>query len=185
MVVNEKALLAQMKSAYNSGGYTVAVREERHTIITGAWAVDIDSDNLPRDVIGLLAVHMGYLPKKGEAYKITKTKEGPAVQSTIYDQALAPIRALEQDVMDGVAILQLKKTELTFERRNVWQWNIGLGTVLIDPDLETLFRKKDDIHLMGDAFYAEGEISRAWVQRVRTDPEDPRIKCLSSIRWTA
>ena len=95
MVVKEKALVARMKEAYKTGGYSVAVNEDRHIIIGGTWAVELDSDNLPRDVIGLLAVHLGFLPKQDSAYKITRAKDGPQVQCMIYEDAVKTVEALD------------------------------------------------------------------------------------------
>ena len=91
MVVNEKALLGRIKDCYKSGGYTVMVDGGRHTIIGGTWAVEISSENLPRDVIGLMAVHMGFLPEPGSAYKITKAKDGAQVQS-ILNESLGDVK---------------------------------------------------------------------------------------------
>lgn len=181
MVIREKALLAQMKEAYNSGGYTVAVNEDRHIIIGGTWAVEIDSDNVPRDMIGLLAVHMGFLPKPDTAYKITKTKGGPYVQGMIYDDAMKTIEGMDS----GLVAVGITKTTVTLEGCNVWQQNIGTAVHLIRPDLEELFRKNEDVRLAGHTFRSEGEISRAWVLEALVDPEDAKMRCLSGIRWTA
>lgn len=181
MVISEKALLSRMKDAYNSGGYTVAVNNHTHIILTGTWAAEIDSDNIPRDVIGLLAVHMGFLPEPETAHKITKTKEGPSVQCMIYEEAIKLIEALE----NLVGWQAVTKTVLTMEGYNVWQQHQGMAVHLINPDLETMIRKKDDVKLSGNAFRARGEISRVWVMGIDKDPEDAKMRCLSGIRWTA
>jgi hypothetical protein len=181
MVVSEKALVARMKEAYKTGGYTVAVNNFRHIIIGGTWAVEIDSKNLPRDVIGLLAVHMGYLPKSGTAYKITKTKGDPYVQDMIYEDAMALVEAMEGPTVAMGVI----KTSLTLEGCNVWQQDIGTAVHQIRPDLEELFRKAEDVRLAGNTFQCVGEISRVWVLGVWEDPEDAKMRCLSGIRWTA
>ena len=181
MVINEKALLSRMKEAYKSGGYTVAVNDCRHIIIGGTWAVEIESDNVPRDVIGLLAVHMGFLPKPDTAHKITKAKNGPYVQSMIYDDAIKTIEAMDS----GPVAVGITKTTVTLEACNVWQQNIGTAVHLIRPDLEELFRKNEDVRLAGHIFRSEGEISRVWVLEALVDPEDAKMRCLSGIRWTA
>lgn len=181
MVVNEKALLSRMKEAYKTGGYTVAVNEDRHIIIGSTWAVEIDSDNVPRDVIGLFAVHMGFLPKPDTAHKITKTKVGPYAQSMIYDDAMKTIEAMDSTL----AAVGITKTMVTLEGCNVWQQNIGTAVHLIRPDLEELFSKNEDVRFAGYTFRSEGKISRGWVMEALVDPEDAKIRCLSSIRWTA
>lgn len=181
MVINEKALLARMKEAYKTGGYTVAVNDCRHIIIGGTWAVEIQSKNMPRDVIGLLAVHMGYLPASGNAHKITKTKGGPYVQDMIYEDAMAIVEA-----MTGLPVaVGVTKTTLTLEGCNIWQQEIGTAVHRVRPDLEELFRKAEDVRLAGHTFQCVGEISRVWVLEVLDDPEDQKIRCLSGIRWTA
>lgn len=181
MVINEKALLSRVKDSYNSGGYTVAVNEDRHIIIGGTWAAEIDSDNMPRDLIGLLAVHMGFLPKPGEAHKITKTKDGPNVQCMIYEDAMKTVEGLAGH---PVAV-PITRTVVTLEGCIVWQQDIGTAVHLIRPDLEALFRKKEDVQLAGHTFQCVGEISRVWVMEALMDPEDAKMRCLSGIRWTA
>lgn len=181
MVINEKALLNRIKEAYKTGGYTVAVNSFRHIVIGDIWAVEIDSKNLPRDVMGLLAVHMGFLPESGTAYRITKTKGGPYVQDMIYEDAMAIVES-----MTGSPVaVHITKITLTLEGCNVWQQNIGTAVHLIRPDLEELFRKKEDVQLAGHTFQCVGEISRAWVMEALMDPEDVKMRCLSGIRWTA
>lgn len=181
MVINEKALLSRMKEAYKSGGYTVAVRGHLHMIQTPTWAVEIESKNLPRDVIGLLAVHMGFLPEPGTAYKITRTKSDPQVQSMIFEDAVKPVENLE-----AVPIaVGMKKTRVTLDGRNVWQRNIGLGVELLAPELEALLKKTENVDMAEGAFRCIGEISRVYLMRVESDPEDAKIRCLSGIRWTA
>lgn len=115
MVVNDKALVSNMKDAYNGGGYTVLVRPRgSHAIHTACWAVDIDNAHVPREVLSLLALHMGLLPESGEAYKITKTKEGPNVQKVIYDVAEGPLRTLEADTFEA-NLSELRKTNVIFD----------------------------------------------------------------------
>ena len=181
MVANEKALLGRIKDCYKSGGYTVMVNGGRHTIIGGTWAVEISSENLPRDVIGLMAVHMGFLPEPGSAYKITKAKDGAQVQSVIREDAEALKEALEGTYV-GTPVA---RTGITMDGCNVWQQIAGTLVHLIRPDLEELFRKREELILAGNTFRACGEISKVWVLEALTDPEDKKINCLSSIRWTA
>ena len=180
MVVSEKALVSRMKEAYKTGGYTVATNGDRHMVSGGTWAVEIDSDNLPREAIALLAGHMGFLPKPGGAYKIMKTKEGPQVQHMIYEEAEREFENLE----GGSTQMGVVKTLLTLDGCNIWQQTFGTAVHLIRPDLEELFRKKEDVRFSGGVFKCNGEISRARVLEIIVDPEHEKIRCLSSIRWT-
>lgn len=187
MVINDKALVSRMKDAYNGGGYTVLVRPKgSHAIISGFWAVDIDNNHVSREVLSLLALHMGRLPESGEAYKITKTKEGPNVQKVIYDVAESPLRKLEVDVMGCEGELELHKTNITFDSCNVWQRDRDWGVFLLNPEYEAIVRKSKDLEVyqVGNAMYAEGDVSKAYVMKVERDANDPHIKHLSQMKWT-
>lgn len=185
MVINEKALIAQMKEAYNKGGYVVARRDDTHIIQCNFWAVEIDNDNLPREAISLMALHMGFLPEEDCAYRITKTKEGPSVQHMLIDTALSNVRKFENE-MDAVAYVpvMMRKTIVTYEGCSVWQKQGNCGVFLIDPKYESILRKKQEARIVSGALYAEGEISKVYIMRVDKSPDDPEIVHLSQTRWT-
>lgn len=82
MVIGENSLVREMKEAFKGGGYTIICRPGEATVIMCPyWAVEINDENLPREVLSLLALHMGYLPKEGEAYKIMKA--GQEIQQKV------------------------------------------------------------------------------------------------------
>lgn len=181
MVVDEKALEARIKAAYKAGGYIVAVRTGAHVFQAPSWAVQINSENLPRNITGLLAAHLGFLPKTGQAYRITKTKAGPYVEDMIFEEALqAVLDREEQTVSIGV-----KRTGLTLDGLRVWQRVIGTGVELVDPENEALIRKRENITLAGDTFQAVGEISRVWIMRKTELVDADKVAVLSGFCWTA
>ena len=122
MVINDKALVREMKRAYKGGGYTVAVRNGSCALViySFAWVVELSGDNIPREVLSLLTLHMGFLPEEGFAYKILKGKDEPTVQSTMYDVAMKPLQMLEETVAEltvvrsGIPLLRIRKTPLIF-----------------------------------------------------------------------
>ena len=63
MVVNEKALVRQLKSGYKKRGYTVLVRPDDTWVFkTEEWVVTIEGQrNVPNEVLSLIVLHMGYL----------------------------------------------------------------------------------------------------------------------------
>lgn len=188
MVINEKTLVREMKEAFKGGGYTVICREEETTmILCPYWAVQINNENLPREVLSLLALHMGYLPKEGEAYKIMKADKEPTVQKMLFETALIMIRKLEQPMLhQNVApLVDVKKTLLTFDGCNVWQKTGNQGIILMNPEYESILRKKDAVIMAGNAIHKEGEVSRAWVFRVEESKWENQINHLSQIPWVA
>lgn len=85
MVIREKALVREMKEAYKRGGYTVLVRPNGRTVICSPyWSVEIDNHEVPREALSLMALHMGFLPESGDAYKIYKGDKTPAVQEEVF-----------------------------------------------------------------------------------------------------
>jgi len=188
VVINEKALLREMKEVFKGGGYTVICRPAETTVIMcPSWAVEINDENLPREVLSLLALHMGYLPKAGEAYKIMKADKEPTVQKMLFDTAISPIRTMEVRVAEAQDTIPVavKKTLLTFDGCNVWQKTGNNGIVLIDPEYESILRKKDDVIMAGDAIYKEGEVSKVYVFRVMDARWENQLNHLGQIPWVA
>lgn len=188
MVISEKSLVREMKEAFKGGGYTVICRPGETTVIMcPSWAVEINNENLPREALGLLALHMGYLPKEGEAYKIMKADKEPTVQKMLFETAISPVRTLEINVaktQDTIPV-KVKKTLLTFDGCNVWQKIGNNGIVLIAPECESILRKKDDVIMAGDAIYKEGEVSKAYIFRALDARWENQLNHLGQIPWVA
>ena len=186
MVINEKTLVSQMKEAYKKGGYVVANRKgESYIIQTSFWAVEIDSENLPREALSLMALHMGFLPGEDRAYRITKTKEGPSVQDLMISVALGNIGEIENEINAAASVpVMARKTIVTYDGCSVWQKEGNCGVILIDPRYESILRKKQEARIVSDALYAEGEISKVYIMRVNKNPDEPEIVHLSNTKWT-
>lgn len=186
MVIKDKALVAQMKEAYGKGGYVVANRSsETYVISCSFWAVEIDAENLPREALSLMVLHMGFLPEKDRAYRITKTKEGPSVQNLMIDVALGNIRGFEADIEAAAHIpSMMRKTIVTYDGCSVWQKEGNCGVVLIDPKYESILRKKQEVEIVSGALYVEGEISKVYIMPVERSSAEPEIVHLSNTRWT-
>ena len=66
MVIDEKALVRELKEAYKGWGYTVMVTDHDKWVFRSAdnWVVMIDGqDNVPNEVLALIVLHMGHLPR--------------------------------------------------------------------------------------------------------------------------
>lgn len=186
MVIKDKALVAQMKDAYGKGGYVVANRGgDTYVINCAYWAVEIDRENLPREALSLMALHMGFLPEEDRAYRITKTKEGPSVQHVLIDVALSNIRKFEQEIDEAAYVpVMMRKTIVTYDGCSVWQKEGNCGVILIDPRYESILRKKQEARIVSGALYVEGEISKAYIMPVERSSAEPEIVHLSGTRWT-
>lgn len=188
MVISEKTLVRELKEAYKGGGYIVITRPGGRTAFwTPNWTVEIDNDNLPREVLALLALHMGCLPEEGRAYKILKGKDEPTVQTMLFETAIIPIRNLEGAVAlaaDTVPV-PVRKTVLTFDGWNIWQKTGNNGILLVDPAYEQLMRKLEDVTVAGEYLYKEGEISKVYIHQGKEPRFENQLNHLGQIPWVA
>lgn len=188
MVINGNALVRQMKEAFKGGGYTVICDPKGTTIICcGYWAVEIDNADVPRQALSLMALHMGFLPEEGDAYKVIKGKGEPVIQTRIYDEAIKPIRELDDAAcVDTSSNAVVVKTILTYDGCNVWQGaSADQSVLLVNPALEGVMARKRDsiVHRAGNALCLKGEVSKAYIMRVDMDKQKPQMDHMAAIRW--
>lgn len=182
MVINEKALVRQMKEAYKTYGYTVAVVGERMMFNNGYWIATIDTDNVPSELLGMLAEHIRDVPKEGQAYKVTKTKTGPFVQARILEETVVPLAKLATAKKEEQMGL-MRRTDLTLGGVELWQERDGPVIYMIDPRYAVLFEDHNEVVRLGNGIYAEGEISELWVLRVADSDKDEKLRHLEKVRW--
>ncbi|MFA9381493.1 MAG: hypothetical protein ACERKO_10595 [Acetanaerobacterium sp.] len=96
MLIHEKALARELKTAWKNGGYRVVVREDYLYIISSAWAAVISADDTPRHILGLLAEHIGNLPGD-QAMLIRKDTDNQMVMQQDMDQLLEQIRRTDRE----------------------------------------------------------------------------------------
>ncbi len=184
MVVNEKALAKQMKEAYKLQGYTVAVQDDLMMINSGYWLVQIDMENVPNEILSLIALHMRLIPEDGTAYKVVKGDDGPFVQSKLISDALGGLEQLTKELKEYGTKYSMKKTSLRFDGNSVWQTTAGNTIYLIDPRYEVLITGKSEVSMVGNGIYAKGETSEVWVLRVVPPGGDADgVQHLAEYRW--
>ncbi len=186
MIINEKALVSQMKESYRNYGYTVAVTGGRMMLTNGYWLAVIGQNNVPSDVLGLLAVHIRDVPKEGDAFKVTKTKNGPFAQSCILEDAVAPlVKLCELKAEELVPSMtsEMRCTDLTLGGMQLWQERPGNRIYMIDPRFSALFGETNDPVRLGDGIYADGEISELWVMRRSDGAAADKLRHLEKIPW--
>lgn len=182
MVINEKALIRQMKEAYKNQGYTVAVVGSRMMFNNGYWVATVDVANVPNELLGMLAQHIRDVPKEGQSYKVTKTKTGPFVQSRILEEAIEPLTKLATEKQNEKTCL-MRRTDLTMNGAQLWQDCDGPTMYMIDPRYAVLFADHNAVVRLGNGIYAEGEISNLWVLRVADHAAEGKIQHLEKMRW--
>lgn len=188
MVINANALVRQMKEAFKGGGYTVICDPKGTTIICcGSWAVEIDNADVPRQALSLMALHMGFLPEEGDAYKVIKGKDEPVVQTRIYEEAIAPIRGLDAAAaIETSSAAVVVKTTLIYDNCNVWQGATeDKSVLLVNPALEGILTRKRDsiVRRAGNALCLKGEVSKAYI--IGDVPHEQKLYMdhLADIRW--
>lgn len=132
MIVNEKALVSAMKDSYKGGGYSVAFGSGQVFISGHSWSVWCAEDELPRKVLGMIAEHLGKIPKAGQAYRICKAM---GIQSQLFDEMVGG----EQEIADKVHCgSRCTVTGLTINGMDVWQNENG-SILLAHPDKEEMW----------------------------------------------
>lgn len=186
MVINEKALIREMKEAYKGTGYTVAVdQDDTWTVSCGYWLAQIDGQhNVPNEILSLIVLHMGMLPKAGTAYRVYKTKDGPAVQDEVLSVALSYIKKLDiqrQETEDKP--VYIRATRLRLGNCRVWQQAENLQILLIDPRYESVIDSKNNVRIVADTLFKEGEISCVYVCPVSKEQDKAQIQHLEQMQW--
>lgn len=186
MVVNEKALVRQMKESYKNQGYQVLVNDGAMVICNGFWLVEIDLDNVPNEVLSLIALHTRKIPDEGSACKVVKGDAGPIVQTRILEDALGPVKQMNEqrdEAFDDLPVVQMMKTNLVYDGFGAWQAHPGNYIYLIDPRYEALIADRGQVSMVGNGIYAEGEISKVWVLRVAGQSDKAYLDHLEKVTW--
>ena len=152
-------------------------------LTNGVWLAIIDRDNVPSEVLGLLALHIRDIPEPGDAYKVTKVKSGAFAQKMLITEAVngwARMQELAQTVGTGNL---MKRTRLTLSGMLLYQECGGDALYMIDPRYAVLFKGHQNPVKLGNGIYSMGETSVLWVLRsVDGELEDP-LEYLQKFRW--
>lgn len=186
MVIEEKGLLSAMKDAYKTDGYKVAVEDsadiENVIISTSAWTVVILKKELPRKVLGLIAEHIGEIPKPGTAYQVKKKE----TQTEIFDLTMQTIRDFRISEQDRRII---RRTSLLLGGSPLWQTATDQKVVKVYPDYEDIISWGNNVvRLVGDdMLLIDGTVSRGYIrcQAAKDGPELQRLSHLAKIQWVA
>lgn len=187
MVVNEKALVRQLKSGYKGSGYSVMVRPDDTWVFkTGEWVVTIEGQrNVPNEVLSLIVLHMGYLPERETSHKIFKGQHGPIAQEEIYELANEGVVMLEELRKAKTGNESVKRTKLMLGSCQLWQKTDDLKILMINPELEQLLERKQEIQAVGGTICAVGEISCVYIVQTAHMGEKAHLEHLSQMQWVS
>ena len=174
MIINEKALIREMKEAYKRYGYTVAVDSDDYwTISGGNWAVQIDGqNNVPNQILSLIVLH------------IYKTKDGPQVQEAIPGVELEHVGKLQALIRLPERKPQyINATNLWLSQYRVWQQPENLQIVLVEPQSESLIATKKYVELVSGVLFKSGEISSVYIWPYKDEDEKAHIQHLEGMQW--
>lgn len=185
MVINEKCILARMKEAHKGKGYTVIRRPDGKWIIrTDRWVTVFNGqENVPNEVLSLIVLHTGELPKVESAARIYKAKTGSMIQQEVYALADEEIQNMVGKTI--VAAMHPKfalRTKLQLGACHVWQKE-DLEILLMDPEETAMIAKKENIIVAGNWLYAEGVSSQIWAHRVTGIANDAHLNHLAAMQW--
>lgn len=189
MVVNDKALVREMKEAYRGWGYTVMVRPEDRWVIrcADAWVVEIEGQvNVPNEVLALIVLHMGRLPKPESCHRIYKSDKCSYVQKGVYAVAEEDFQSLiKRREETDLAPVEVRRTPLVYGQRRVWQQCEDKQILLIDPRFEGLMDIGGDsmVRTVGENIFLEGEISSVYISRSRGGADENLLNHLAQVRW--
>lgn len=185
MVVHEKALVQEMKDAYKGWGYTVILRPDDRWVFKGdGWLVQIHGkENVPREVLSLIVLHMGDLPKKESACRVYKIDTGPAIQKEVFAVANEEIKKLEEltQETDADPVL-IQRTKLMIGTYRVWQKDEDLEIFLMNPGHTRLIDSKQT-RVVENYIFTEGDISWVYVCREIGAGERAHIDHLAQMQW--
>ena len=187
MVVNEKALVREMKEAFKGWGYGVMVTSDDRWMFSskGNWTVTIDGqNNVPNEALALIVLHMGELPDSLQSYRVYKGDKGPCIQKEVYKVALEDFEKLEK--ARPLVDVEVRRTALVYGRRRVWQQIEDKQVLLMDPRYEGLMDigAESKVCNVGEQIYLEGEISCVYISRARGGANEALLEHLAQISWT-
>lgn len=184
MVINEKALLSNMKAAYGKNGYIVARRldeatDEDNLVIQGDdWVAEITWENAPNKVLAMIVEHLKELPTYGRAFQAKKGEPNTAIFEMV-DRIQAPSEPLR---------ILLHRTSLMYGQMEVWQKTGNNGVVFVPLETaDMLLDHGREVVWAKNGMILEGEASRVFVRQFlpsRTDsPESEAMRYLSGKAW--
>lgn len=129
-MIDERGLLAAVRSAWRGGGYEVVGNGQELVLRGQGWLAVLPRGIAPRKVLALLVEHLGEIPE-GTAWKVYK-KQG--AQAQMVDMALEAVDAIRRELESEPNPREAHRTAMTWKNWEVWQTE-DLKVATFDPNL--------------------------------------------------
>lgn len=116
-MIDERGLLAAVRSAWRGGGYEVVGNGQELVLRGRGWLAVLPRGIAPRKVLALLVEHLGEIPE-GTAWKVQK-KVG--AQTQMVDMALGAVDSVRRELEEDPDPRWVKRTAMNWRGREIWQ----------------------------------------------------------------
>lgn len=132
-MIDERGLLAAIKDAWRTGGYSVVGNGGELVLQGSGWLAVLPRSIVPRKVLALLVEHLGEIPE-GTAWKVYK-KQG--AQAQVVDMALEAVDTIRRELEGEPNPREVHRTAMTWKNREIWQTE-DLKVATFDPALAAM-----------------------------------------------
>lgn len=129
-MIDERSLLAAIKDAWRTGGYSVVGNGGELVLQGSGWLAVLPRGIVPRKVLALLVEHLGEIPE-GAAWKVYKKQ---AAQAQMVDMALEAVDTIRRELESEPNPREAHRTAMTWKNWEVWQTE-DLKVATFDPNL--------------------------------------------------
>lgn len=132
-MIDERSLLAAIKDAWRTGGYSVVGNGGELVLQGCGWLAVLPRGIVPRKVLALLVEHLGEIPE-GTAWTVYK-KQG--TQAQMVDMALEAVDTIRRELEGEPNPREAHRTAMTWKNWEVWQTE-DLKVATFDPALAAM-----------------------------------------------
>lgn len=132
-MIDERGLLAAIKDAWRTGGYSVVGNGGELVLQGSGWLAVLPRSIVPRKVLALLVEHLGEIPE-GTAWKVYK-KQG--AQAQVVDMALEAVDTIRRELEGEPNPREVHRTAMTWKNWEIWQTE-DLKVATFDPALAAM-----------------------------------------------
>lgn len=176
-MINEKHLLAKLKSVYKNGGYRIMENNEQTTITAGGFAVIYQTDRLPRSILGLIAEHTGAIPTD-IAFECSPGNGTQIVMREVIEETLSLF------ICHGECE-PIYPTPLYWESRRLFQKDSDRSILAVSSDMLLLLDSMDILPMqMGERNIMrwDGDGEQLYIA-AQSQKENLQLASLSCQRW--
>lgn len=132
-MIDERGLLAAIKDAWRTGGYSVVGNGSELVLQGCGWLAVLPRGIVPRKVLALLVEHLGEIPE-GTAWTVYKKR---GAQAQMVDMALEAVDTIRRELEGEPNPREAHRTAMTWKNWEIWQTE-DLKVATFDPALAAM-----------------------------------------------